>query len=416
MKSSPSRGFTLIELTVVVALIAIATTLGIKMLGAQLENSAQSATRTRQLAIREALISFYGRNLYLPCPDTGPGVGAAVGFSAANPPDGRENRQTAGAPAVPVVTDPCPAATIGPPLPAPAGVVSVGIVPFAELGLSRDTGIDGWGNFFNYVVTVRPPNALALPAAQGEWNIPNPLDIKLGAIQILDRDPGSAPVPLTTQAVVAIISRGPNGFGGMSAVGLVQIAPPVGNLDEGRNNQPEQVDPPTIFARAATEAPGAPGAGPPGPIDDIVLFLTANELTGPLVRTGVLQSGVAVARQLTLQARNALIANLVNTANAVAGPTCPLPGTANVVPPPVIPVALGIGNDPWNQPLRFDQGALVNIAATSMGTIRIFSSGPNQIPENGLGDDIVTPILAQELAGILDTAVPGFAAKCTTTP
>ena len=76
-----NRGFSLVELSVVVHIIGIIMTMGIGAWTANLENQAHSATAQRQAAIKEALTGYLRRNNRLPCPDND--------FTA---PDGVENR------------------------------------------------------------------------------------------------------------------------------------------------------------------------------------------------------------------------------------------------------------------------------------------------------------------------------------
>ena len=112
-----ARGFSLVELSVVVLVIGIVLTMGIGAWTANLENQAHAATAQRQAAIKEALTGYLRRNNRLPCPDTD--------FTA---PDGVENRTTTGDPAT-------------------ACSAAFGILPYTTLGLARDAARDGWGNF-----------------------------------------------------------------------------------------------------------------------------------------------------------------------------------------------------------------------------------------------------------------------------
>ena len=118
-----ARGFSLVELSIVVLVIGIVLTMGIGAWTANLENQAHAATTQRQAAIKEALTGYLRRNSRLPCPDTN--------FTA---PDGVENRTTAGDP-----TTACSAA--------------FGVIPYMTLGLARDAARDGWGNIFSYHVS-----------------------------------------------------------------------------------------------------------------------------------------------------------------------------------------------------------------------------------------------------------------------
>ena len=76
--SKKSAGFTLVELSVVMILIGIVMTMGMKMLNATLDNAAFSETKIKQERIKTALISYLRTNSKLPCPDNTAGVSARV--------------------------------------------------------------------------------------------------------------------------------------------------------------------------------------------------------------------------------------------------------------------------------------------------------------------------------------------------
>lgn len=255
-----------------------------------------------------------------------------------------------------------------------------------------------------------------------------------------DRTPGGAEQELTNptnRAVVAILSRGPNGLGAISSQGAAQTLP-VG--DELINNNPEVPIPGdnihTVYARPSTDANAAPGAGPGPAIDDIVAYLTASDLVGPTVRSGALQSGDAEARQLVNQARNAYIGFMTNVVLAAtkAGASycttnachCNLPQlllTYNLPGPPA-GNPLGVGVDPWGQPLQVDQqtfryngvappaGHDMRITTSSTGDIIIYSYGRNSANNNGTVDDIAITMPANELKGILAQSLPAAFPLC----
>jgi prepilin-type N-terminal cleavage/methylation domain-containing protein len=120
MKINPKRGngFTLVELAVVLVLIGIVMTMGLKMVVATLDNAAYSETKSKQERIRIALISYLRTNGKLPCPDNTAGIasGTAPQTCSTNVSDG------------------------------------YGVVPWQTLGISREAAIDGWGNYFTYAV------------------------------------------------------------------------------------------------------------------------------------------------------------------------------------------------------------------------------------------------------------------------
>ena len=197
-----SRGFSLIEVSIVLFIAAILLTVGLRVLTSQIENSAYSVTKTRQEAIKDALTSYLGKNSRLPCPDT------------ATPPDGTEKR-TVASPAV------C--------------VKFFGVLPYATLGLAKEMALDGWENYINYGVSdgVSAKWTLtynAAPAANSPQTsiATNAFNVGYaGALTVNDRVPATnaIPTPITTTAVVVLISYGKNGLGAITINGSQNVLP-----------------------------------------------------------------------------------------------------------------------------------------------------------------------------------------------
>lgn len=124
-------GFSLVELSIVVLIVSILLTMGLAAFSVQMDTAALSATQRRQEAIKDALIAYLRTNRRLPCPET-------TAFNG-SPPTGAESRQTPGD-----VTTLCSSFW--------------GTVPFVTLGLSRETALDGYSNFFSYFVSSSSTN------------------------------------------------------------------------------------------------------------------------------------------------------------------------------------------------------------------------------------------------------------------
>ncbi|MET3120449.1 prepilin-type N-terminal cleavage/methylation domain-containing protein [Oxalobacteraceae bacterium GrIS 2.11] len=237
-------GFTLAEMAIVIVLVGILLTLGLKMTTATLNNTAYSQTASKQAQIKIALINYLRSNGRLPCPDT-----AAV-------PTGAEVK-------------PCSA----------SAAASNGVLPWVALQLSRDAVQDGWGNLFTYKVA----NGLA-PIAEN-WTattgpVPVPFDItQLGtpsvAMTIRQGDGVNPLTTITTNAVVVIISGGKNGFGAKTILGVLNTAPPAANVDETTNATKAST---SFVVRPYTDKPGSTG----GPFDDLVVYLLPQDLLQPL--------------------------------------------------------------------------------------------------------------------------------------
>ncbi len=183
-------GFTLIEIAIVVAVMTILLTLGLSLMNAQLSSTAYSVTKKRQEAIKDALIAYLGAHKHLPCPygpiTPGMTINGVAPSQQGNPPA-------------------CPE--------------SFGVVPFATLGLSRETGEDGWGNLFSYQVyadTSAPP----CPSTKQDWGNAGCFGAGKAiapAISVVDNTNADSPRPLTPNAIAVIISHGANGLGAWAA-------------------------------------------------------------------------------------------------------------------------------------------------------------------------------------------------------
>lgn len=249
-------GFTLAEIAIVLAIIGIAMTMGLKMLTATLENGATSETQAKQDRIKLALVSYLRNNGRLPCPDT---VTPATGNEVVVPAGGSCN------------------------LTADAGY---GVLPWLTLQIPREAVLDGWGNFFSY----RAANSFA-PVARN-WasrTVGTPFDINElttpnVALIIQERAaPAAALTQITDRAVVVILSHGKNGLGALTTRGTARVLPPTVAvaLDENTNGT---VGARTFVRRAFNESPQdavplvPPPVNPGGPFDDLVAYMTGQEL------------------------------------------------------------------------------------------------------------------------------------------
>ncbi|MEI6762340.1 MAG: type II secretion system protein [Betaproteobacteria bacterium] len=240
-------GFTLAEIAIVLAVIGIAMTMGLKMLTATLENGAISETQAKQERIKLALVSYLRTNGRLPCPDT------------ATPATGNE-------------VAPCIA----------SNALGYGVLPWLTLQLSRDAVLDGWGNFFSYRVANTQPAVVVrnwtsrtvVPFDINELTTPNV------ALIIQERTaPAAALTQITDGAVFVILSHGKNGLGSLTTRGAARVPPPTAAVarDENINGT---VGARTFVRRALNDNPQTPAAGtnPFGPFDDLVAYMTGQEL------------------------------------------------------------------------------------------------------------------------------------------
>ena len=247
------KGFTLVELAVVLVLIGIVMTMGLKMVTATLENASYSETKAKQELIKTALIGFLRTNGRLPCPDNTGSAAVASG----------------------VEVSPCQATAAD----------GYGVVPWVTLGIPRDSVVDGWGNYFTY----RVANGTGGSKNWTSKTAGNPFDINelrtpTSALSIQELDAaGTALVTTNPRAVVVLLSHGKNGFGAKST----KVGARLPTTDAGAGEATNATDTTTIFIlRPVNESTGAFN----GPYDDLLTYLTPQDLLQPLLNEGSLRS------------------------------------------------------------------------------------------------------------------------------
>ncbi len=389
-------GFTLIELSIVLFIIGVVMTSGLLALNAVQRNQAASATEQRQVTVRDALIDYLRRNNRLPCPDTN--------FTV---PDGIENRATAGNPAT-------------------ACSAVFGIVPYVTLGLARDAVQDGWGNFFSYHIS-------NTAGANTDWTITANFNAgNTGLLTVNTRVAGTA--TLVANAVVAVVvSHGPNGFGAYTIGGTRNTMPAPTTSDESSNARANATSLVTYYRRDLTTDDAATG----GAIDDIVLYITADELLRPLFKDGSLLSPAAHVNAEMQKIKSALIGYAMSTQSSRGTSACDdsgstpkcrnlpyadvIDGFQNVgtlsllVPYNNLGLSLADVTDAWG--VRYNYTVNTTAASTSSGggisstqpsastiVITLTSYGPNRA--SGGGDDITVTVPASEIRGYLGSAIP----------
>jgi len=274
-----SRGFTLVELAVVLTIVTLLLASLMYTLSAQVEQRNFEETRRRLEQARELIVSFALVNGRLPCP--------ARFTSTASNSAGLESFCTAAATSSSstcVGTETTTVQTHG-----TCSNHFDGYVPGASLGAIQTDGngfaIDAWGNRLRYSVartntncsgTSTPPNTYTTmftsKSSLQQYGIscqPNDLLVCRSATGITSSDCGSAVnAIMTTSTVVAIIySTGKNGASGGTG------------LDEAAN-----LDGNPIFV---SHTP-APSSAANGEFDDQMTWLTVGELYNRLIGAGKL--------------------------------------------------------------------------------------------------------------------------------
>ena len=242
------HGFTLVEMAIVLAIVALLLGTGLTLLSAQQDQRRIEDTNTALSDAREALIGYALSSTatdlhpYLPCPDAMPGVAVSAG-NVAN--DGQEDRNT--------VTGACD--------------VQEGNLPWVTLGLTPST--DTWSNRLRYRVTAAFSNKTTgmLLTSTGDMNV-------------LDAVSGTPGVnTLATEIPAIIISHGRNGLGAINATGHANPAPPATSTYETENTNGT-----VNFVSHSPNPAGATG----GEFDDQIIWLSQYILFNRMVQAGKL--------------------------------------------------------------------------------------------------------------------------------
>jgi prepilin-type N-terminal cleavage/methylation domain-containing protein len=167
-----ARGFTLIELAIVMAVAGLMLGGAMKLLGGQLDQSRLKATRDRLQMAYDALVTYYVANTYLPCPADGALAAADANYGRAQP----------------EASAAC------------AGIAAVNqVLPWRTLGLQEELSYDGWRQRLSYHVSA--PLTTAGSASPGDLSIRN------GAAGV------AGTTELTAAAAFLVASHGENGLG-----------------------------------------------------------------------------------------------------------------------------------------------------------------------------------------------------------
>lgn len=253
------RGFTLIELAVVIAIVALLLGALLVPLATQIQGRNIKETRKSLAVIKEALLGFAMSQGRLPCPDTNV------------PPDGLEEL--------------------------PCGVFlesTEGFLPYLDLGVPAT---DAWGRVFRYAVS----SEFTKPTVPGAPPANNQLDLNDGLaanILVFTRDDAKAEILLSTAAPAVVLSVGPNGFGGTWLGSSGTLPATAASTDERTNvdSTPANFPIPPVVAgppyrrfirRPHTQAASPCDESTPGQsyceYDDLVIWLSAPVLFNRLV-------------------------------------------------------------------------------------------------------------------------------------
>lgn len=235
MKLLPSfknKGFTLVEMTVVIVIIGLMLGGLLIPLSGQMDQRNYSKAQSDMSEIREALIGYGIANGYLPCP----------AISSSN---GSEDR----------TGTTC------------TSNKRAGFLPWAELGLPK---LDSWGHIYRYSVDPDYSNSGNKISLSEE-----------GDITIWSRDSAGALIKLTNDPAIpaVVVSFGKNGRHGFNDDGTQLTDTSATNVDEDTNSSGTT----TFISRDYSEVTSGGGE-----FDDVVVWISPNVYLNRMVAAGQL--------------------------------------------------------------------------------------------------------------------------------
>jgi len=274
-----SKGFSLVELAVVMMIVALLLAAALIPFSTQIDLRSQADTQRTLDSIKEAVIGFAQANGRLPCPANGTAPPGAVGTGSE---------------------------ALSGTIPNTTCTNAFGVVPWATLGVPET---DAWGRRFSYWVSpifadgVGPPTATfnnTFPALQNPTCTPAPAPTQssfalcsLGSFTVNTRNEAThATSAVGTVLAAVIISHGKNGQGAYVSQGGPALPAPVGADEISNANHAPAAN--TFISRVQTKAasgcndaaPAAAGSPPLCEFDDLVAMITPNVLIARMVSAG----------------------------------------------------------------------------------------------------------------------------------
>src|SRR5450830_1060536 len=397
------KGFTLVEMAVVLVIIGLLVSAGLGVGNAQMQMARITTTKQKEDAIKSALISFIARNNRLPCPAVAGLAPGAVGYGVEALIPGTCTNTFQDALPVTVVT---------------------GVLPWSSLGITDESASDGYYNRFTYQVKLSATNTNSQTIA----GLNGIISTHLAAPAVLATSPASlvnhTNLCVSTafnpcSSVAIIVSHGQNGFGAFSPRGI-QVPTAGAGADELENIDNDSKFVIKEFSSSATN-----------PFDDIVLPLTPPDLLSPLTTRGSMDDYRAALNKNFTAITSAIIAKAVDKRTGNSYPISipiqtpiptPIPSTSPTVGPfdtSLLSNATLI--DPWganityqrydiNNPLNpallvnnTTQMKVISSTTPSFIAFTLTSNGPDGV--SGTSDDITSTIYVSQLMSVINNSV-----------
>lgn len=370
----PACGFTLIEVAVVLFIIGLMMSGIVAFITSTIANRQIEVTRTKQEAIKTALITFIARNYHLPCPAL-----ATLAEGATN--EGVEAAPSGGN---------CTGITASGSSP---NQVVTGTVPWVSLGLTRETSLDAYANRFTYQVTL---GAISLTSSTVS-GMTGRITVHSAGLGILGATPtgnqtndcsGGATVN-PCAGIAVIVSHGKDGYGAYTRSGSqIAFESTVTGNDARENANGDRMF--VMKDYSGTDA---------NPFDDIVMVLTTNDLLSPLVIAGTLKDYRGTLNntfQIMLAAAIGFAVD--NRSGSFGNRQYDLPNTTEFA----ALLSSSQITDPWGTAVVYARNSSINPVTSgtnsSAWAITLTSYGPNKA--SGDGDDIVQTIYVADLKNI----------------
>lgn len=221
-----ARGFTLIEMAIVMVIIGLLLSGGLVAVAPVLQNSKIAETNQRLDRIEQALILHVIRNGCLPCP-------ADPTLASTNSSAGRANDNGTYYPPVSGTASACAATSCQ---------NTLGVVPWINLGLSEADVSDGFGARIGYSVAVGVELANGMVRTPPATYPAPTTGVRIDNYSGVEQTGGTDP----TRAAYALVSYGPDRFDAYLAVTGTRITT---GPNSGSTNQIENGDTDRVFVQ-----------------------------------------------------------------------------------------------------------------------------------------------------------------------